>query len=197
MRVSTRRWALAVPGGKRTGDGARSARGWSTAATSRRGRVRRGAARSHSQLKLRLVDQRHQFPWTGQLALVQQVSRSGIQRQSITWSVSCRQGSRPLDERGLSARIGQGRISRSEPLEVRVLTTSARKPPLRTDKFAALWRIAAPVHPIRRSNCAESGYCELIRPRKGLTSNNEAGQRAEIAWSKRQKRNLCLKTRRS
>jgi hypothetical protein len=27
--------------------------------------------------------------------------------------------------------------------------------------------------------------------RKGLTSNNEAGQRAEIAWSKRQKRNLC------
>jgi hypothetical protein len=26
----------------------------------------------------------------------------------------------------------------------RVLTTSARKPPLRTDKFAALWRIAAP-----------------------------------------------------
>jgi hypothetical protein len=166
MRVSTRRWALAVPGGKRTGDGARSARGWSTAATSRRGRVRRGAARSHSQLKLRLVDQRHQFPWTGQLALVQQVSRSGIQRQSITWSVSCRQGSRPLDERGLSARIGQGRISRSEPLEVRVLTTSARKPPLRTDKFAALWRIAAPVHPIRRSNCAESGYCELIRPEK-------------------------------
>src|SRR4029077_5388101 len=79
----------------------------------------------------------------------------------------------------------------------RVLTTSARKPPLRTDKFAALWRIAAPVHPIRRSNCAESGYCELIRPRKGLTSNNEAGQRAETAWSKRQKRNLCLKTRRS
>ena len=50
---------------------------------------------------------------------------------------------------------------------------------LMTDKFAALWRIAAPVHPIRRSNCAESGYCELIRPRKGLTSNNEAGQRAE------------------
>jgi pimeloyl-ACP methyl ester carboxylesterase len=32
----------------------------------------------------------------------------------------------------------------------RVLTTSARKPPLRTDKFAALGRIAAPVHPIRR-----------------------------------------------
>src|SRR5258708_39493083 len=50
--------------------------------------------------------------------------------------------------------------------QIRVLTTSARKPPLRTDKFAALWRIAAPVHPIRRSNCAESGYCELIRPRK-------------------------------
>jgi hypothetical protein len=49
----------------------------------------------------------------------------------------------------------------------------------------------------RGSMCAESGYCELIRPRKGLTSNNEAGQRAEIAWSKRQKRNLCLKTRRS
>jgi len=79
----------------------------------------------------------------------------------------------------------------------RVLTTSARKPPLRTDKFAALWRIAAPVHPIRRSNYAQSGYCELIRPRKGLTSNNEAGQRAETAWSKRQKRYLCLKTRRS
>jgi hypothetical protein len=63
--------------------------------------------------------------------------------------------------------------------KLRVLTTSARKPPLRTDKFAALWRIAAPEHPIRRSNCAESGYCELIRPRKGLTSNNEAAQRAE------------------
>src|ERR1700730_5616564 len=47
----------------------------------------------------------------------------------------------------------------------------ARKPPLRTDKFAALWRIAAPVHPIRRSNCAESGYCELSRPRKGLTTH--------------------------
>src|SRR6266478_6574620 len=62
---------------------------------------------------------------------------------------------------------------------VRVLTTSARKPPLRTDKFAALWRIAAPVHPIRRSNCAESGYCELIRPRKGLTSNNEVGKTAK------------------
>src|ERR1700736_2983845 len=43
-------------------------------------------------------------------------------------------------------------VGRSLP---RVLTTSARKPPLRTDKFAALWRIAAPVHPIRRSNCAE------------------------------------------
>jgi hypothetical protein len=40
-------------------------------------------------------------------------------------------------------------------------------------------------------------YCELIRPRKGLTSNNEAGQQAETAWAKRQKRNLCLKTRRS
>jgi len=60
----------------------------------------------------------------------------------------------------------------------------ARKPPLRTDKFAALWRIAAPVHPIRRSNYAESGYCELIRPRKGHTSNTEGGQRAETAWSK-------------
>ncbi len=56
-------------------------------------------------------------------------------------------------------------------LPIRVLTTSARKPPFRTYKFAALWRIAAPVHPIRRSNCAESGYCKLIRPRKGLTSN--------------------------
>ena len=75
----------------------------------------------------------------------------------------------------------------------RVLTTSARKPPLRTDKFAAFWRIAAPVHPIRISNCAESGYCELIRHRKGLTSNSEAGQRAETAWAKRQKHNLCLK----
>src|SRR5271166_6604485 len=61
----------------------------------------------------------------------------------------------------------------------RVLTTSARNPPLKTDKFAALWRIAAPVHPIRRSNCAESGYCELIRPRKGLTSNNEVGKTAK------------------
>src|SRR6476619_6816367 len=69
----------------------------------------------------------------------------------------------------------------------------ARKPPLRTDKFAALWRIAAPVHPIRSSNCAESGYCELIRPPKGLTTNNEAGQRAETAWAKRQKRNLSSK----
>src|SRR6202011_4960020 len=49
-------------------------------------------------------------------------------------------------------------VGRSLP---RVLTTSARKPPLRTDKFAALWRIAAPVHPIRSSNCAESGYCAL------------------------------------
>ena len=36
------------------------------------------------------------------------------------------------------------------------------------------------MHPIRRSNCAESGYCELIRPEKGLTSNNEAGQRAAV-----------------
>ena len=35
------------------------------------------------------------------------------------------------------------------------------------------------VHPIRRSNCAESGYCELIRPRKGLTSNNEVGKTAK------------------
>src|SRR5258708_20086012 len=63
--------------------------------------------------------------------------------------------------------------------QIRVLTTSARKPPLKTDKFAPLWRIAAPVHPIRRSNCAESGYCELIRPRKGLTSNNEVGKTAK------------------
>jgi hypothetical protein len=56
---------------------------------------------------------------------------------------------------------------------MRVLTTSARKPPLRTDKFAALWRIAAPVHPIRRSNCAESGYCELIAALKVRTSNKK------------------------
>src|SRR4029077_17379401 len=87
--------------------------------------------------------------------------------------------------------------NRSKPLfrinAFRVLTTSARKPPLRTATCAALWRIRAPVHPIRSSNWAESGYCELIRPQKGLTSNNEAGQRAETAWAKRQKPNLCLK----
>jgi len=33
----------------------------------------------------------------------------------------------------------------------RVLTTSARKPPLRTYKFAALWRIAAPVPSVREN----------------------------------------------
>jgi hypothetical protein len=34
-------------------------------------------------------------------------------------------------------------------------------------------RIAAPVHPIRRSNCAESGYCELIAALKVRTSNKK------------------------
>ena len=63
--------------------------------------------------------------------------------------------------------------SQSPRTQMRVLTTSARKPPLRTDKFAALWRIAAPVHPIRRSNCAESGYCELIAALKVRTSNKK------------------------
>jgi hypothetical protein len=82
----------------------------------------------------------------------------------------------------------------SAPTPIRVLTTSARKPPLRADKFAALWRIATPVHPIRSSNCAESGYCELIRPRKGLTSNNEASQLAETAWSNGKSAIFGLKT---
>jgi hypothetical protein len=58
------------------------------------------------------------------------------------------------------------RGSRKAYLDIRVLTTSARKPPLRTDKFAALWRIAAPVHPIRSTNCAESGTAHSFIPEK-------------------------------
>jgi hypothetical protein len=78
-------------------------------------------------------------------------------------------GLRQLDANKSAATKAAGNVIGGELAKagfglVRVLTTSARKPPLRTDKFAALWRIAAPVHPIRKSNCAESGYCELIRP---------------------------------
>jgi hypothetical protein len=48
-------------------------------------------------------------------------------------------------------------------------------------------RMAAAAPPMRRSNCAESSYCALIHPRKGLTSNNEAGQRCRNGVVKRQK----------
>ena len=47
---------------------------------------------------------------------------------------------------------------------------------------------------MRRSKGAESGYCALIGPRKGLTSNPEAEERAEMAWSNDKSAIFGLKT---
>src|SRR5260370_39326 len=61
-------------------------------------------------------------------------------------------------------------------------------------EVSPLIRMAAAEPPMRRSNCAESSYCALIHPQKGLTINNEAGQRAEMAWSNGKSAIFGLKT---
>jgi hypothetical protein len=55
-------------------------------------------------------------------------------------------------------------------------------------------RIAAAGPSMRRSKCAESGYCALFSLRKGLTSNHKAGQRAKMAWSNGKSAIFGLKT---
>ena len=87
-----------------------------------------------------------------------------------------------------------------EPVEknfggvIRVLTTASRKPPLRTGKFVGFRGERCCRASDAGLKCAESGYCALIGPRKGLTSDHEAGERAEMAWSNDKSAAFDLKT---
>jgi hypothetical protein len=47
---------------------------------------------------------------------------------------------------------------------------------------------------MRRSKRVESGSCDLIHSRRGVTSNSEAGEQTEMAWSNGKSAIFDLKT---